>query len=291
MPPPIKRPGGLVRGHGRPMSAGRGMAGIQDIRMNGELAQCVVLTSFGNAWLHAENPDPVAAALENHSVFQHVRTIQFGEAEPEAGAPAFAHWVASLRDKNPRRLWLSQPETLCGTDLSRASAFANACSRGILVDSDDHCQLWWPLWSIRDAESTWRVHYRTSTTTAPPNEPDLAAATHSFRQAVADALEFAEASGWKHWAGCFAESLDCLRSAHVANEYLPPCGYSPEARRLLAAADIAWVFGGMGSWNDLAFSVPDRQARYLTVTDQLYRAVHGAIVGATNAFDPGLLAT
>jgi hypothetical protein len=58
--------------------------------------------------------------------------------------------------------------------------------------------------------------------------------------------------------------------------------YSREARQLLSACERAWVFGGMGSWNDLGFREGDLQRRYDQVTPSLYEAVVGGIAAAVN---------
>ena len=49
----------------------------------------------------------------------------------------------------------------------------------------------------------------------------------------------------------------------------PPMAPLPAAQ-LLGAAQSAWVFGGMGSWNDLGFEGED-QALYDRLSEELYR--------------------
>ncbi|MCC6989411.1 MAG: hypothetical protein IT181_10455 [Acidobacteria bacterium] len=57
---------------------------------------------------------------------------------------------------------------------------------------------------------------------------------------------------------------------------------SVDSLRLLAAARAAWVFGGMGSWNDQGFE-GETQAQYEQLSDDLYRLLNTAIVTAANA--------
>jgi hypothetical protein len=52
-----------------------------------------------------------------------------------------------------------------------------------------------------------------------------------------------------------------------------------EAKQLLASAQAAWVFGGMGSWNDLGFDGNDQQ-EYTALSDELFLLLNQAI-GAT----------
>jgi hypothetical protein len=50
-------------------------------------------------------------------------------------------------------------------------------------------------------------------------------------------------------------------------------------KNLLASAQAAWVFGGMGSWNDLGFDGNDQQ-EYTALSDELFLLLNQAI-GAT----------
>ena len=69
----------------------------------------------------------------------------------------------------------------------------------------------------------------------------------------------------------------------VYHSDISPPGYlSREAQALLAAAQAAWVFGGMGSWNDLRFDGDD-QRTYDFLSNQLYTLLITAIIQATNA--------
>jgi hypothetical protein len=52
------------------------------------------------------------------------------------------------------------------------------------------------------------------------------------------------------------------------------------ARRLLAIATNSWVFGGIGSWNDLGF-VEDQ--RYQSVSEPLYGAMMNAFLASVNS--------
>ena len=55
-----------------------------------------------------------------------------------------------------------------------------------------------------------------------------------------------------------------------------------EARQLLGAAQLAWVFGGMGSWNDLGFEGPDQQDSN-QLSDRLFALLNEAICCAVNS--------
>ena len=63
------------------------------------------------------------------------------------------------------------------------------------------------------------------------------------------------------------------------HDLVPPDWYA-EARRVLAAARRAWVFGGMGWWNDVSFEDDALLKDYESVSVDLYSAVVDAIAAA-----------
>lgn len=56
--------------------------------------------------------------------------------------------------------------------------------------------------------------------------------------------------------------------------------YPIEAIQLLYAASIAWVFGGMGSWNDTGVNSEE----YNNVSNELYNTINLSIVAVANNF-------
>jgi hypothetical protein len=51
-----------------------------------------------------------------------------------------------------------------------------------------------------------------------------------------------------------------------------------------AVPEGGWVFGGMGSWNDLNFDPESENDRYNMLTSELYSAMTDAIQKATWSF-------
>ena len=71
-----------------------------------------------------------------------------------------------------------------------------------------------------------------------------------------------------------------LRGYH--GDLAPEGSLPPLARCLLDACQTAWVFGGMGSWNDLTFDGPDG-AEYDRVSEWLFTALNEAIYTGANS--------
>jgi hypothetical protein len=253
--------------------------------MNGELAQCVVLTSFGSAYLHAPNPSQITEAIADHGTFQHVKAIQFGNATPDPGPVAFRKWITSLKRQNSKRLWLVESGQSSGIEPHIAEAFANADPRGILVERVDQGEIWLPNWHFTRG-SKWLVRYEPFPTDVRPTKLSVTSTTRQLRAAIEIARDFAARIDHTDWVRWFTKALTKFDDATDTFDFLPPFGYPAEARRLLSAASGAWVFGGMGWWNDMSFSDSSQQQQYDTVTEQLYDAVCRGILAATNAFDP-----
>ena len=55
---------------------------------------------------------------------------------------------------------------------------------------------------------------------------------------------------------------------------------------MLKAAMSAWVFGGMGSWNDMGFEDAVTQSKYESVSESLFNVINEAIEASTNSAMP-----
>jgi len=119
------------------------------------------------------------------------------------------------------------------------------------------------------------------------NFPEVNEAAKKLKGALNDAKIFSERARFDSWANLFAEATDLLSHSMPVIPYhpdlLPPHCQKLSSRQLMASACKAWVFGGMGSWNDLCFEDTSLQKDYNSVTVGLYQAVMGAIGAATNS--------
>lgn len=260
--------------------------------MNGELAQAVALVAHGNAALASGDNPP--AMEESNSTFQYVRSLAFEVERRFRGTtlvPSVGDWVQALRRASTARLSL-----IAGGAVP--TAFANQGMWGVLGHGRNRTFAWYGQWEVNDEgvdpanpkPRIWEVTYRLSAYggTLEVASPDLAVATSQLRQAVKDAWAFANAHDLMPFATWFEDALSIADSPSPEPPYhgdmLPPNGYSLEARQLLAMATRSWVFGGMGSWNDVGFSDQDVQAEYHEITTRLYRSVLDGVRTATNAF-------
>ena len=59
--------------------------------------------------------------------------------------------------------------------------------------------------------------------------------------------------------------------------------YDMAAMQLLFTAGMAWVFGGMGYWNDIGFKDKQDHERYKELTLQLYDNICDVVLAAVNS--------
>jgi hypothetical protein len=118
-----------------------------------------------------------------------------------------------------------------------------------------------------------------------PPRPALAASADRLAAILVSAEAFAAEHDLSTWADWFRDASQLGQTSDAQAPYhpdmLPAAGFEPFARQLLAMATRAWVFGGMGSWNDLGYADLDNES-YSTITRELYAAVLGAFVAVVN---------
>lgn len=264
--------------------------------MNGELAQIVYLASHGSSWLSSDEPEAPPADLGQESwAFQFVGSLEFSlTAGPGKlyEATTAAEWLAQLRSRGAARLWLAIPEaravTIGGTEAGehQLAGFSNAGRWSLIAAGRQRPEIWRPVWTVGDRSAPdrriWSVRYEGARVDrAMPQCPDLQAAATQLSWALVEAHDFAARQGLAEWSGLFGQILAADGDAPDRAHLLPP-RYSAAAHRLLAEADQAWVFGGMGSWNDLGFPDQAVEQEYQEVSRALYSAVLNAVLASTN---------
>lgn len=111
-------------------------------------------------------------------------------------------------------------------------------------------------------------------------------AREKLGQVLNNLISFAQRfENTQHWAKNFTISRKTLTEfePQKSDDFIPYDVYSKDARQLIETAFRSWVFGGMGSWIDLAFSGTD-QDTYTTLSQELYKAVCNAIVSGVNSY-------
>jgi hypothetical protein len=119
---------------------------------------------------------------------------------------------------------------------------------------------------------------------------DLDVLKKSLARNLSEIAAFAGRQKLDGFARAFEKGLECLESATPSlglfHADMSSAAILPlPAQQLLAATQAAWVFGGMGSWNDVGFE-GQSQADYERLSEELYGLLNASIVAATNASMP-----
>jgi hypothetical protein len=93
------------------------------------------------------------------------------------------------------------------------------------------------------------------------------------------------------FAECFAKARLCLSADDPLaltfhKDFAPPGILPHNAAQMLAACQAAWVFGGMGSWNDQIFEGQDGK-EYDRLSAALFGLLNESICAAANASAAG----
>jgi len=161
--------------------------------------------------------------------------------------------------------------------------------------------LWEARWQVGDRSrqdrKIWRVTYaRFAKNQRPIQSPALEHPERLLQdldRLLIAMEEFSRTQGLDNFATLFARARtrlhsdppysDQYHSDLIRTDLLPLA-----ACKLLAACQDAWVFGGMGSWNDQGFDA-DTQPRYEALSEELYQLLNRAIVVAANSSCYGTL--
>jgi hypothetical protein len=265
--------------------------------MNGELAQIICLVAYGNYYLSGGTID-----FSSNSTFQFVSEVKFVQYKSKfhaAGnevARSVEDWFAFLRSQKVSRLWNIE-FNWDRKDLAEhiAVSFSGGVPRAIQADIPKEFELWYPKWSTggMDKQKPWLIEYRGLQFSHSHGIPvqGLGLVKYKLAAAISKAQEFAlqPEVAMENFAEVFASALRMLDSSEPEAAYhpdlLPPGGYSLEAKQVLAGATKAYIFGGMGSWNDMGFVDNDLNEEYEKVTQELFDAVKFSILVSTNSFE------
>jgi hypothetical protein len=278
------------------------------------IAQIVALTTYGNAFLAGAPGADSSAFYPANSTFRFCEHVKFVDLDLKAGkqdevpyADDPPAWLSRLkRDKIHGLRMVYRPTDEQQLKQRKVTdrmlvGFVGGGGRW-LIDAigDRGSDFWEGRWEVGDQEREdrriWRVTYGRVAMGQPcahyPNN-ELIALSNELAMNLKAIANFARKHDLNNFADAFESGLTELDSdAPLASvhhtDLAPPQAVTLPAARLLGAAQAAWVFGGMGSWNDLGFDGDD-QALYERLSEELYRLLNAAIVAGANAGGPPLI--
>ena len=269
--------------------------------MNGELAQLIAITSYGNAFLSTgiieDNFYP------GNSTFQFCHTVTFYDhkekwigkgTRSDLVASNPIEWFRMLKQEGCQHMRLFHTRNTSipfGPEHKLAGFVGGGGVWLIELIYDGHSMFVNKHWDVAKPDDPnkhiWGVEYHRLAEAMPTEDQHytidkMRAGLGSTLQAIA---LFARNNNMENWAAWFDKAYSMLHQLEPEEQFyhqdlLPTEHYSLEARQLLFAAAQSWVFGGMGSWNDQS---PDDQETYDRLSGELYDAINRSIVAAVNS--------
>jgi len=154
----------------------------------------------------------------------------------------------------------------------------------------ERSEFWLARWEVGNQEAPdrriWRVTYgrvaEAKSKSYVGRNPE--ATKERLLKALREIHSFSERHNGGGFTDCFSRAIGTLTSAEphgYHKDISPPGLLPPGAAAVLDASQSAWVFGGMGSWNDMGFDGADGK-EYDRVSEQLFQVLTEAICEAAN---------
>ncbi|MFX1338876.1 MAG: hypothetical protein ACFFDK_09725 [Promethearchaeota archaeon] len=263
--------------------------------MKTSIAQIVALTAYGNASLQGQS----VSFDFKHSTAEKCKEITFIEwprANILANNPN--EWFKFLKENKIEYLSLHYVISEEGLKEDRENiGFVGGGGRWLIAAvSGETADIWEGRWIISDEsaseENLWTVNYGriAKEWSLPPEDdlPPLGKTYSNLKSALQDIIPFSEEQNEEEFTKTFKSALNCLTSENPLidvshRDLIIEKNYSLKARQILAACLKGFVFGAMGSWNDMAF-VDETQKVYDELSDNLFLAIHQSICVAINTF-------
>ena len=264
--------------------------------MQGPIAQALALTCVGNAYLRGED---VAGFWPDASVFRFSKSCDFREVDGDRDELIAADplaWFETLRSRRGLRLHTAPrprgPQQTIPISERQSVGFVGGGPAWIIEAAGaERSALWQGYDRLGDRndpqQKIWLNTYLRSAETLPAThrQMTLPDASRALNQALVEIETMARlvAPAWsetfiaareilnteKPDAGYYSDIADCAR-------------FSAEQRQMLGAVSAGWVFGAMGSWNDIG--APEGQVGEVErVSEELFRALIDAICALANS--------
>jgi hypothetical protein len=272
--------------------------------MTGPLAQLISLVSYGNHFLlTGVMPEKF---YPERSVFKFCNSIKFVAFKKKFFSSKFKeieiaadpyNWFKLLKREKCKHLSIfyeaSKDDTV-GPDHKLAGFVGGGGTWLIEALFNTHSDLYANNWTVTNKDAAdkkiWSVKYgNTAWDQQTVNQQfDLATTKDELGYVLSKIAAFADEHGLTSWTNIFNKAQKALASDEPEAGYyhadlVVTENYSLLTRQVLFAAGLAWVFGGMGSWNDLGFDTETDNKTYDKLSAALYQAINKGIVAAINS--------
>lgn len=273
--------------------------------MTGNLAQIIALTAYGNDYLR--NGKITTDFTSTNTTFQFCNNVDFREfketffsTKPKEHIIAHnpTEWFKYLESDGCKYLRLyfeySKDQSFA-KDYKLAGLVGGSGKWLIETVFDDYSNYWASRWETTNKQASdrkiWSVNYGMILKKQPISnlQIDNQKIKEKLRQTLTEIADFAFQQDLQNWGERFEKALTRLDSIRPENDYyytdlIPTDNYSLLAKQIIFSAGSAWVFGAMGSWNDLGFESKEDNETYDRLSEQLYSNIHEAIIAGINTY-------
>ena len=252
--------------------------------MNGEVSQICRITAAARAALRdGTELNFTPLKYEGSTVFNFCDRNKTGAPMFRAKDPA--DWFAHLKKEGITNIFM----ILSTKADRRVLGFANNAGATIFVRySDNVVTRFVPHWTFSNETNLWSIEFTEAIAEgAPAKDPEFRNESSLMEAALKDIRDLAEQLGEQGFAKTFQKSEDILNGTVVPNlkEGAVPPDIPEDRMKQYIAADVADVFGAMGTWNDTPAAAAHEMGLdndYVTLSDRLMCAMRLNIMYAVN---------
>lgn len=264
-------------------------------KMTGILAQLITITSHGNQYLSVGS---LTNFFPENSSFQHCNSVQFSEMR-KGNFFSFKkkeyilvdnpiEWFKLLKNDNCKKLRLYY-QTQEENDHKIAGFVGGGGSWSIECIYKDYSDFWISKWDFDKELESWKVTYEKviAKHSIINKQYNLKQTKSKLKNVLEQITEFAYKETTENWGGIFEKAKKTIESENPEidfyhNDLIVKDNYNLENRQLLMSASKAFVFGGMGSWNDIYIENQEIENKYNSLSSELYQLMMVSILCAIN---------
>lgn len=264
------------------------------LSMNVPILRALLLTCAGNAFLRGRD---LAGFWPDAKVFMFSKVCDFRLVDDKSDrerAPNPLAWFETLRGAKGLRLHQTiQPpgpgQTLAVPERMMAGFVGGGRTWLIEVVGEGASTLWQGFSRLGDRNESerkiWRDSYlRIGETTPQDSAPTpLPLMADELNSVLTEIEALARRMSYAPWPDVFGAARACLTAVdRIDPDFARYADFSDAQQRLLAAVSSSYVFGGMGSWNDIA-PADEYQADYDRLSEHLYTTLNDAVCALANS--------
>lgn len=272
--------------------------------MTGTLSQIITLTSFGNDFIFSNK---LNTNFSTNLSFKFCNKVDFRlfekpfffmKQKEKVIADIPNDWFKYLKKSGCKKLRLyfrSSADQSFAKDYKLAGLVGGGGTWFIESVYDNYSNAWANRWEVTKKDdpndNIWTVNYAQTLSNLPTMDLQISLqkCKEELEKTLTEIEDFANGQNLDYWSNQFAQARKALisntpESFYYNSDLIVNTNYSLTAKQILYAAGTAWVFGAMGSWNDLGFNTSEDNEKYETLTETLYSKVNEAIISATNSY-------